>query len=107
MGIRVCGETPRAWQIDFTSVGSDGSTFPEQGQRVLWLSPSGDIVAGSFDQVWIRNNGKPVDYDPAYWAPFQHRPGEDIGIRTQIFLGAFVVLVFVLAVLGTLKHLFG
>ena len=103
MGIRVSGENPGAWHIDFAS--AEGNP-PAAGEPVQWLAPSGDIVAGIYDGAWLLRDGTPIDYTPAYWAPREDRSnGDGTEILVKVLLRGCVVLAVALAALAIVKSL--
>lgn len=43
--------------------------LPDKGSRVKWMSPSGQVVTGHYEGVWLRDNGMYVYYRPVFWQP--------------------------------------
>jgi len=46
--------------------------LPEKGQAVVWIPPGGGTpVTGTYQGVWLMDNGVYVYYTPLMWAPLK------------------------------------
>lgn len=48
-----------------------GTRLPERGQRVRWMGQSGQVATGTYEGVWLLDDGMYVYYDPTYWQPLE------------------------------------